>query len=398
MIATPVPKITVAPHAMKTLLTRHPWVRPGSVESIEGEPTDGEEVDLYTHKGRFLARGIYNSRSRLRVRLYRWDAPKPLDGAFWEARIDRAIALREILGLTANNGAARLIYSEADGLSGLILDRYGDYLVLQVTSLGVAHRLETIGEILFKRLRPKGILLRTDAAVARSEGLTLKEGLLRGEAPPGPVLIEEHGITYGVDLQTGHKTGFYLDQRENRAAARYLRKRRVLDVFCYTGGFSLAAARLGGAGEVLAIDSSDAAVTLARLNARQNAAGQVTVQQGEAFDALEAMATAGQKFGGLILDPPKFAPSKSRKKQALKAYHWLNRLGVSLLEPGGVLVTCSCSGSVSQEDFVKMLFGVAQQTRREIQILEARGAAPDHPVAVTCRETDYLKCCICRVD
>lgn len=177
-----------------------------------------------------------------------------------------------------------------------------------------------------------------------------------------------------------------------------MKKRRVLDVFCYTGGFAVTAARLGGAREVLGIDGAADALLLAKLNAQQNAASQVRFEQGDAFKTLEQLASSGERFDAVILDPPKFARSRKQLREALKAYHWLNRLGVSVLEPGGVLVTCSCSGSVSQEDFIKMLYGVAQQTRRDLQILEARRAAPDHPVAVTCRENDYLKCCICRVE
>ncbi|RMF89318.1 MAG: class I SAM-dependent rRNA methyltransferase, partial [Planctomycetota bacterium] len=345
---------------MKTLAARHPWVRAGSIERIEGEPTDGGEVDLYSHKGRFIGRGLYNGRSRLRVRLYRWDAPAALDQAFWEERIARAVRLRKMIGYDDPHGAARVVYSEGDGLSGLIVDRYRDYLVVQVTGLGIAQRIDTFLDILERQFSPKGILLRTEPSIAKAEGLHIESGTVRGKAPEGPILIEENGVTFGVDLVGGHKTGFYLDQRENRAAAaRYMKKRRVLDVFCYTGGFAVTAARLGGAREVLGIDGAADALLLAKLNARQNAVSQVRFEQGDAFKTLESLASTGERFDAVILDPPKFARSRKQLREALKAYHWLNRLGVSVLEPGGVLVTCSCSGSVTQEDFIKMLYGVA---------------------------------------
>jgi 23S rRNA (cytosine1962-C5)-methyltransferase len=212
------------------------------------------------------------------------------------------------------------------------------------------------------------------------------------------LIISDNGLQYEVDLAEGQKTGFYLDQRENRvAAARYCRDRRVLDMFCYSGGFAMAAAALGGAREVLGVDTSQRAVELARANAERNGIRNVRFQQGDGFDTLESLATVGERFDVVILDPPKFARSRGSLDEALRAYHWLNRLGVSLLPPGGILVTCSCSGHVSREDFLYMLVGVAQHTHREIQILDQRGASPDHPISASCLESEYLKCFVCRV-
>lgn len=196
MIAGLTPKITVAPHALKTLAARHPWVRAGSIERIEGDPTDGGEVDLYSHKGRFIGRGLYNGRSRLRVRLYRWDAPAALDRKFWEERIARAVRLRQMIGYDDANGAARVVYSEGDGLSGLIVDRYRDYLVVQVTGLGIAQRIDTFLDILQQHFSPKGIVLRTEPSIAKAEGLQIESGTVRGKAPEGPILIEENGVTF----------------------------------------------------------------------------------------------------------------------------------------------------------------------------------------------------------
>jgi 23S rRNA (cytosine1962-C5)-methyltransferase len=386
------------PRKARPFYARHPWVLDSAIDRVEGDPADGDVVDLLGDKGKFIARGVFNSRSRIRVRLYTWDADTPLDDAFWRRRTAAALELRSQLGYDDPQGAARLIFSEGDGLSGLIVDRYADYLAVQATAQAMAVRLPQIVPMLVEMLHPRGIMLRTERGVSRSEGIELRDGPYWGAPPDGPILIVDNGLTYEVDLAEGQKTGFYLDQRENRvAAARYLRDRRVLDMFCYSGGFALAASALGHAREVLGVDTSERAVLLAAANAQRNGLENVRFQQGDGFETLESLLAAGERFGGVILDPPKFARSRGAVDEALRAYHWLNRLGVSLLEPGGILVTCSCSGHVTREDFLYMLVGVAQQTHREIQILDQRGASPDHPVSAACLESEYLKCFVCRV-
>jgi 23S rRNA (cytosine1962-C5)-methyltransferase len=221
--------------------------------------------------------------------------------------------------------------------------------------------------------------------------------VIRGTAPSGPIFVAEHGLKFGVDLTEGQKTGYYLDQRDNRhAAARYARGRRVLDMFCYSGGFAVAAAVAGGARSVLAVDSSAKAAALAKANADLNGAANVTVETADAFEKLDALRAAGERFGMVVLDPPKFARSRAALDDALRAYHRINRVALDMLEPGGILVTCSCSGSVSREDFLQMLGGVAQRAKRPLQIVECRGAAPDHPVSASCLEGEYLKCVIAR--
>jgi 23S rRNA (cytosine1962-C5)-methyltransferase len=216
-----------------------------------------------------------------------------------------------------------------------------------------------------------------------------------GRLPEDPLTIREHGLAYEVDLHAGQKTGFYLDQRENRrAAAAYLRGRRVLDMFCYTGGFAMAAAALGGARDVLGIDASKKAIAQARRNAELNGLTNVRFDVGDAFQSLDRLIEQGERFDAVILDPPKFARGRAGTNQALMAYHRLNRAAALLLTPGGILVTCSCTGGVTREDFLLMLSGVAQKSGRDLRILEQRGAAPDHPVAATCLETEYLKCMI----
>ena len=291
-----------------------------------------------------------------------------------------------------------MIYSEADGLSGLVVDRYGRYLVVQPTALAMQRRVDELLPLLAEASGAPGIVVRADRGLARLEGLSSDEDRTWGEVPEGPIFIEEHGLRYGVDLSVGQKTGFYLDQRENRAAAAgYARSGRVLDLFCYTGGFSLAAARLGGASEVLGVDTSEKAIAVGRAGAQLNGLTNVRFEVADGFDALDELVSRRERFDMVILDPPKFTRTRRSLDDALRAYHRINRLGASLLPPGGILVTCSCSGNVMREDFLHMLSGVAQQLSREIQVLEQRGAAPDHPVSATCLETEYLKCFICRV-
>lgn len=390
-------RVILKPRKAKPFFGRHPWVMSSAVARVEGVLPDGDTAELFTHEGNFVARGLYNSRSRIRMRLFTWDRNEELDEAFWRDRLERAVSLRRMLGYETAEGAARIVFSEGDGLSGLIVDRYGPYLVVQPTSLGMALRLPIVVSALRSLLSPRAVLVRCDETTARAEGIELTEGVYQGDAPEGPVEIVEHGVRFAVDLVTGHKTGFYLDQRENRyRAARYLAGRRVLDMFCYTGGFGLHAAA-AGASEVLGVDSSRKAVELAEANARRNNLSQVQFRCGACFEVMEAMRAEGQTFDAVILDPPKFARGGRSLDEALRAYHYLNRLAVDLLEPEGVLISCSCSGLVSRVDFENMLLGVAQQTRRDIQILEQHGAAPDHPIAVTCTDSAYLKCFICRV-
>ncbi|HEX5103966.1 MAG TPA: class I SAM-dependent rRNA methyltransferase, partial [Pirellulaceae bacterium] len=423
-------RVILRPQKALPFYGRHPWVLESAVERVEptsiaGEhllEIDGAVVDLVNDRGKFIARGFYNSQSRIRVRLLTWNAEEALDEAFFRRRIEAAIELRRRIGYPgsgvdsrtesgdANNlsrestpapfdvarpigvtrpadpspppplpqgergernategvpyseSAARLVFSEADGLSGLVVDRYGDYLALQPTSLAMAQRLEMIVAILHDLLQPRAVVLRAEKSMAQLEGVEIAEGHVWGELPEGPITIREHGLVYEFDLHVGQKTGFYLDQRENRrVAATYVKDRRVLDMFCYTGGFAMAASALGGSREVLAIDSSKKAIALAQRNAELNGLKNVTFEVGDGFQTLDALLARGERFEAVILDPPKFARGKSGVNKALMAYHRLNRAAVELLVPGGILITCSCTGSVSREDFLLMLSGVAQK-------------------------------------
>lgn len=395
----PTATVVLKPRRARPFFGRHPWVLDSAVLRVDGDPAEGAVVDLTTHDGLFVGRGLWNGSSRIRVRLYAFDAATRLDAAEWRSRLARAVALRRTLGLLDPTGGCRLVNSEGDDLSGLIVDRYGSYLAVQVTALALVPRLDLVCDALQELVTPRGMLLRgAERGLAKLEGLHLPDRVLRGESPDGPVFVTEYGLRFGVDLAAGQKTGHYLDQRDNRrAAARLARGRRVLDMFCYSGGFAVACAVAGDARSVLAVDGSPRAVALAGANAALNGATTITVEVADAFEKLDALATGGERFGMVVLDPPKFARSRASVDDALRAYHRVNRLAVDLLEPGGILVTCSCSGSVSRDDFLQMLAGVAQRGRRTIQLLEVRGAAVDHPVSVSCLEGEYLTCAIARV-
>ncbi|MFO0881387.1 MAG: class I SAM-dependent rRNA methyltransferase [Gemmataceae bacterium] len=390
-------RVVLQPKRARPFYGRHPWVYAGAIASVEGEPADGDEVDLVSHAGHFIARGFYNSQSKIRVRLYSWDETRPLDAAFFRERLARALRLREQLGFTGPDRAYRLVSSEGDGLSGLVVDRYGDWLTMQVTSLAIGHRREMFADLLQELVRPRGLLLRTERGIGKLEGLSLQDGLLRGEAPTEPVTIEENGLRFLVNLAEGQKTGYYLDQRDNRLeTARLASGRRVLDAFCYSGGFGLYAARAGAA-EVIGIDGSEPALELARQNARLNGLDNISFHRADVFDDLDERVKRQERFGLIVLDPPKFARRQGAVEEALRGYRRLQSLALKLLEPEGYLVSCCCSGLITPDMLEQLLAQVASEGRREIQLLQRRGPSPDHPVAVSCLESHYLKCLITRV-
>ncbi len=390
-------QVILQPRRARPFYGRHPWVYAGAIAAVEGAPADGDAVDLISHSGQFVARGLYNSRSKIRVRLYTWDAGVPLDRMFFRSRLEDAIQLRRLLGMDGPGRAFRLVFSEGDGLSGCTVDQYDRWLALQFTSLGLAQRREWFIEALVDLLRPAGIYQRTERGIGQLEGLQARDEQIWGEAPPGPIEIEEGGVRFLVNLTEGQKTGFYLDQRDNRQTAAYLAKgRRMLDAFCYTGGFGIHAARAGAA-SVLGIDQSEPALQLARANARLNGLDNLTFVHGEVFDELDALAGQGERFGVVVLDPPKFARARHAVDEALRGYRRLQTLALRLLEPHGFLVTCCCSGLISMDMLEDLLAQLAAQEKRWVQIVQRRGPAPDHPVSVSCLESHYLKCLIAHV-
>lgn len=373
----------------------HPWVFSGAIQEVDGSPEDGAEVDVVDTHGDFVARGLFNGRSQIRVRLYAWDDVR-LDAPFFAERIRRAVALRhDVLGLGDPDGAARLVFSEGDGLSGLTVDRYASWLSVQFTSLALATRREAILDALQERLSPEGIMLRTERGILEEEGLELSDGCVRGRPPDGPLEIRDGALRFAVDLRIGQKTGFYLDQRHNRRrAAAYAAGRDVADVFCYSGGFSVVLAP--AARSVVGVDTSEPALALAAVNAERNGvADRVRFERGDAFRWLEEQAHGGRRYGMVVCDPPRFARTRGGVRQALGAYEKLNALALTCLEPGGVLVTFSCSGRVADEEFRSAVARAALRAGRGVRILERLGQAPDHPVSTTCPETSYLKGLIC---
>lgn len=392
------PRVILRPKRAKPFFAQHPWVYPGAIERVEGDPADGAEVDLVSSTGNFIARGFYNSRSKLRVRLYSWNADEPLDAAFFRSRLEAAARLRrDILRLGGPGQACRLVFSESDGISGLVVDQYDRWLVVQFTSLALGQRRDLFAELLQEIFQPEGIYLRTERGIGQLEGLEAHDGPLRGHIPAEPIVIEEHGVRFLVHLREGQKTGFYLDQRDNRqAVARFAAGRRVLDAFCYSGGFALHAAK-AGAEATLGLDMSEPALTLAEKNAQLNGFTNTAWRRGEVFASLDELVAAGEKFGVVILDPPKFARAGGAVEDALRGYRQLQTQGLRLLERDGILVVCCCSGLITREMLIDLLAQVATEARRTVQILEVRGASPDHPVAVNCLETQYLKCVVVRV-
>jgi 23S rRNA (cytosine1962-C5)-methyltransferase len=391
-------RVLLHPRRARPFYGGHPWVFAGAIADVEGEPADGDEVDLVAHGGAFVARGFYNSKSKIRVRLYSRDAAAPLDRAFFRDRLVAAVRLRQMLKLDGLGRGCRLVFSEGDGLSGLVVDRYDRWLVAQFTSLALAARRDLLAELLVELTGAEGIYLRTERGIGTLEGLELRDGPLWGRLPSGPVVIEEDGVKFLVNCAEGQKTGFYLDQRDNRGAvARLAEGRRVLDAFCYSGGFGLHAAR-AGAESVTGLDQSEAALELARENGLLNGLdGRMTFQRGDVFDELAALADRGDKYGLVVLDPPKFARARNAVEEALRGYRRLQALALRLLGPDGILVTCCCSGLITVDMLENLLAQLAAETHRDVQILERRGPAPDHPVSVACRESHYLKCLITRV-
>jgi 23S rRNA (cytosine1962-C5)-methyltransferase len=394
---TALPRVLIKPRRARPFFARHPWVFVTSIDRVEGNPRPGDEVEVVSHEGQFIGRGLYNPQSAIRVRLYRWDGG-PLDEAFWAKQLAAAVRLRhEVLGFGAPGTAYRLVFSEGDGLSGLTVDRYDRWLVVQFSGLGLFERRDMLVRLLQDLTNGEGILARADRIAIKQEGIPPQGEPLAGTIPAEPIPIREHEILYDVDVRTGHKTGFYLDQRENRrAAARYCRDRRVLDLYCHSGGFGLNALRHGGAASVLGIDSSAPAVAAARRHAEVNGlAASDRFEVADVFDTLADLRARGERFGVVICDPPKFAHKPSGIEDALKGYLRLNRAAVDVLEPGGVLVTCSCSGLIDRELFAEVMGQTAELTGRPLQILEQRGQAPDHPVSASCLESEYLKCFVC---
>jgi 23S rRNA (cytosine1962-C5)-methyltransferase len=392
------PKIILKHNREIPFLEKHPWLFSGAVEKITDAPQDGDEVAVFSNKGVFIAYGLYNSKSQIIVRLYSWDAEKELTQEFFIEKIKNAVNLRKnILGLYNNNSACRLIFSEGDGLSGLTVDRYNDFLIFQITSLALYKKIDMIRESIIEICKPEGIYLRTEKGIGETEGLMVRDGHLWGKEIERPVKIVENDIIFEADLRTGQKTGFYTDQRENRRAVReFASGKNVLDMCCYSGGFSINCAKYGAV-SVTGIDVSENALEIARKNAALNDVKNAFFEKSDAFKYLENSKSGNKKFDLIVLDPPKFSYSKASSSQAIKGYIELNYLAMDCIATGGILATCSCSGRVSREEFLNAVRTAALKAKKFVRIIEFRGQAKDHPVSVSCPESNYLKCLICEV-
>lgn len=400
------PRILLKPGREKPVQRRHPWVFSGAIREVEGKPGLGALVSVCAHDGEFLAWGHYSPHSQIRVRLVAWDeADDPEADAFWRARFERAVEARAPILADGATNACRLIHAESDGVPGLIADRYGDALILQALSAGTDARLDQFAALLWESLTPSTIYERSDVDVREKEGLPAQTGVLRGGHPLGTLPIRENGLEFAVDVQSGHKTGFYLDQRENRARLRDLVAARVraigqpllLNVFSYTGGFGVYGLDAGAA-SLVNVDSSEEALALGRENLARNglAGAEVEDVAGDAFEALRSLREAGRRFDVIVLDPPKFAHSRHDVQQAARGYKDINLQAFHLLNPGGVLFTFSCSGVVTAELFQKIVFGAALDAGRDAQIIGRMTQSRDHPVALTFPEGEYLKGLICQ--
>lgn len=398
-------ELILKPGKERSLLRRHPWVYDTAVARVHGKPARGDTVAVMSAQGQWLAWAAFAPESTLRARCWSFDAAASVDAAWLQARVAEAVARRATLA--AHTDAVRLVFGEADQLPGFVVDRYAGQLVLQLQSSGAEAWREVLVDGLVQATGCANVFERSDSATRKREGLAPAAGVLRGAEPAERVRVHEHGLAMWVDVRRGHKTGYYVDQRDNRrllpqltreASVRLQRPVQALNCFCYTGGFSLAAAA-GGASAVLSIDSSAEALVLAADNAGLNAqgsdsagaAGVHTWQQSDVFEALRALREAGRQFDLIVLDPPKFASTHHHVDRAARAYKDITLNALRILAPGGDLLTFSCSGAISGELFQKIVAGAVIDARVDCQMLQRLAAGSDHPLLMTHPEGEYLK-------
>jgi 23S rRNA (cytosine1962-C5)-methyltransferase len=390
------PAVILKPGREKSLLRRHPWIFSGAILNVEGEPAPGTTVDLLSANREFLARAAYSPSSQIRARVWTFE-DEPVDADYFRRRIRSAIEIRHLLFDSQVTDALRLIYAESDLIPGLIVDRYGAVLVLQSLTTGSEFWKDTLVDLLMDLTGFSTVYERSDADVRELEGLEPKVGLLRGALGSSIFAITEHNLKFNVNLQSGHKTGSYLDQRENRLYVRQLAEgKEVLDCFCYTGGFTVNALA-GGARSLLSIDSSGEALALAKENVVLNGlpSDRTEFVEGDVFQLLRKFRDASRSFDMIILDPPKFAPTAAQAERAARGYKDINLLAFKLLRPGGLLVTFSCSGGIDASLFQKIVAGSALDAGVEAQIVERLSQSADHPVSLHFPEGAYLKGLVC---
>ena len=385
------PRLVLKPGREKSLRHRHPWVFSGAVERLQGEAAAGDTVEVVAHDGAFLARAAYSPSSQIRARAWTFDPGEAVDADFLRARVAAAVGRRASL-VGPNTNAVRLVHAESDGLPGLIADRYGDALVVQLLSAGAERWRDLWPGALAELTGAKLVYERSDAEVRELEGFPARHGALLGSVA-GAVPIVENGLAFEVDVVSGQKTGFFVDQRDNRALAQSVaRDAQVLNAFCYTGGFTIAALK-GGAKHVLSLDTSQEALELGRRHMTLNGfdAARAEWLAADVFGHLRKLRDHGRKYDLVILDPPKFAPTEKHVEKAARAYKDINLWALKLLAPGGRLMTFSCSGAVGPELFQKIVAGAAADARVDVAIERRLAGGPDHPVSIHFPEGEYLK-------
>jgi 23S rRNA (cytosine1962-C5)-methyltransferase len=383
-------QLMLKPGREKSLARRHPWIFSGGVARVQGDPQPGETVAVCAQGGRFLAWAAYSAASQIRARVWSWHEQEPVNAELLRVRVQTALAARKQL---IQGDAMRLVHGESDGLPGVIADRYGDVIVLQLLSSGAERWRAELADSIRELTGCACMYERSDADVRELEGLPARSGVLHGALPAAGVEIREHGLAYGIDVAHGHKTGFYLDQRDNRRRVGELaRDRDVLNCFCYTGGFSLNALA-GGAKSVLSIDSSGPALEQAKDNLGRNHldAARAEWLEADVFKELRHLRDQGRSFDLIVLDPPKFAPTAAFAEKASRGYKDINLLALKLLRPAGLLATFSCSGGISADLFQKILAGAAQDAQADASIVGHFNASADHPVLLSFPEGEYLK-------
>lgn len=392
-------RLILAKGREKSLLRRHPWVFSGAVARIEGNAASGETLDICDHQGKWLAHAAYSPQSQIRARVWSFNRDERIDQAFFERRLQQAQRWRDWLAERDDLTGYRLIAGESDGMPGITIDRFQNTLVLQLLSAGAEYQRATLLAALHTCYPQCAIYDRSDVAVRKKEGLPLTQGPISGELPPDLLPIREHGMQILVDIKGGHKTGFYLDQRDSRLAARrFARDAHVLNCFSYTGAFAISAL-MGGCAQVTSVDTSQAALDIARQNVELNGLDLARTEflRDDVFQLLRRYRDEGKTFDLIVMDPPKFVENKSQLAGACRGYKDINMLALQLLRPGGVLLTFSCSGLMPTDLFQKILADAAVDAGRDIQFIEQYRQAADHPVIASYPEGLYLKGFACRV-
>lgn len=392
-------RIILAKGREKSLLRRHPWIFSGAIERVEGKPLSGETLDVFDKGGNWLTRAAWSADSQIRGRVWTFDRDEQIDQNFFVRRLQQAQQWRNVVAARDDLTGYRLIAGESDGLPGITIDRYDNFLVLQLLSSGAEFQRLNLMNALRECYPECNIYERSDVAVRKKEGLKQVTGLLHGEEPPKLLPIRENGVQILVDIKEGHKTGFYLDQRESRlAASRYVNGKKVLNCFCYTGAFGLFALK-GNCKQVVNVDVSQPALDIARQNAELNGFDMSRAEfvRADVFKLLREYREQGEKFDVIIMDPPKFIENKGQLAGGCRGYKDINMLAMQLLNPGGTLLTYSCSGLMESGLFQKILADAALDAKREVQFVEQFTQAADHPVLSTYPEGLYLKGFACRV-